>query len=286
MSRETTESSWLYELLAWVEVNRKRLIVAGISLIVVIMAIYVYVWMRGQTQLEASRALYSLKPPTQRDTNQVATPADYLKVAHAFPDTSAGQQALLLAAVHLFGNGHYAQAQAQFQAFLDQYSSSPFASTAALGVATCLDAQNKVSQARQAYQSVLDHYPNDAATIRAKFALAALDESQNKPEQALQIYDELNQPQRYPAAAMEANVRRQRLLQIHPDLATTNAPPSVKPAALKVKPLPAKPAAEKAVTNQSATAKSATNQAKPKTQPVTLMLPATNRPAATPTGKK
>ena len=71
----------------------------------------------------------------------------YLKIAADYQGTSAGQRALLQGAAMLFAAGRYADAQTQFQKFLDAYPDSFFAAQAALGVATSLDAQGKTDLA-------------------------------------------------------------------------------------------------------------------------------------------
>jgi predicted negative regulator of RcsB-dependent stress response len=223
MQSETTDSTRLYELLAWLELNRKRVILAACGVLTVIVLFYIFAWYREQHELQASHALLSLRTPRRGSAEpKTPAPAEFLKVASDFGSTDAAQHATLLAAGAFFAEGKYAEAQSRFQSFLDRNSSSPLASIAALGVATCLDALDR-PDAAAAYQSVIDRFAEEAAAVQARLALAALYESQNRPEKALQIYDELGRQTGTGSGAIEASTRRERLLLHHPNLAPTNA---------------------------------------------------------------
>lgn len=275
MHSETTDSTRLYELLAWLELNRKRVIILACSVLAVIVLYHVYSWYRAQRELKASHALLSLR--TQNRRSAAATPpspAEILDVAARFGATDAGKRAVLLAASGLYTDGKYAEAQAQFERFVQQDPKSPLASIAALGVASCLDALDRTDAAVSAYRSVIDRYAEDAAATQARLALAALYEDQKQPEKALDIYDELTRqgaggPGGANDTAMEASSRRERLLQRHPNLARVTAPPlsttvirTNAPASTNA-PAPASSGRTNAVAGAPTSAAGSTNAARP-----------------------
>lgn len=254
MRPETAESTWLYEFLAWLELNKKRVLVGAGAVLLLIVALYVYFWQRQQSELEASSALLTLKALAESEEDTPANAADFLKVAVAHRSTQAGERALLLAAGALYREGRYAEAQAQFEAFARAAGGSTLAPIAALGIAACLDAQDKVDAALGSYQGLVNQYPADPASARARLNMAALYEAKNQPEQALKLYDELTaSASGMSGTSMDAMRRRQALLQKHPELAPTNAPPRV------VASPPAATNAPPAATNASPTATTATN---------------------------
>ena len=61
MHPETTESTWHYELLAWFEINKKRVIGGLAAILVVILAGYLYTWNRERAERAASKALLELR---------------------------------------------------------------------------------------------------------------------------------------------------------------------------------------------------------------------------------
>jgi TolA-binding protein len=127
-----------------------------------------------------------------------------------------------LAAGALFREGKYAESQATFEAFRSANPGDPLAGVAALGVASCLEAQGKLDEAISAYRDVIMTYPESAAAGQSKLALGRMLEAKNEPQEALQYYEQL----RSTAWMNEAELSRQALLAKHPDLAPTNAAPS------------------------------------------------------------
>lgn len=261
MTQKEQESAWLYEVWAWLEVNRKRVIVGAVGALVVVVIGYVLFWKRGQTELNADDALLSLRPTAAASgAKPAASPEDFLKVAAEHASTAAAERALLLAAGRFYDEGKYAEAQAQYEKALGHDASGLLAPLAALGVATSLDAQDKVDAAMAAYQAVVSKYPDSPAAADAKMAMAFLHESRNEPEQALKLYDEVAANRAAGRTAMEASTKREELLKVHPELAKTNTPVAL-------------PAAIPAVTNSATTTNTAaaTN---------TTAAVATNAPAA------
>lgn len=221
----TTEPSRLYEFLAWLELNKKRVVAAGVAGLLAIVAAYIYSWNRAQTELEASSALLRLRvSPEAGEGGTAASSTDFLKVANQFPSTAAAERAILLAAGNLFSAGKYPEAQAEFDRFIARHGRSQLAPIAALGVAASLDAQDKLEAAATAYQNVATRYPEDAVVGQAKLAAAAIYETQNQLDTAMRLYDEVAKPAAFGGAAMQAMMRKQRLLEKHPELEKTNAP--------------------------------------------------------------
>ncbi len=239
MHSETTESTWHYELLAWFEINKKRVIGGLAAIIAVILVIYLYTWNRERTEQAASKALLELRAVANTaESLPAASGAEFLKVARQYSSTSAGERALLLAAGALFTEGKYPEAQVQFEKIVSDFGESMLAPIAAFGAASSLDAQEKLDAALAAYQGVVSHYPNDAVATRAKLAAAGVHEAKNQPDQALKLYDEVIQASARSGPGSEASVRRERLLRKHPDLASSVV---AKPMAASVKPAAAMP---------------------------------------------
>lgn len=226
MHQESSDSTWFYEVLAWFELNRKRVIAGAIGVLAVVVAGYVYDWHRRQTERAAEQALFALKERPGTDAEVERLPAsDLLKIVNAHSGTSAAQRALILAAADLFEEQKYPEAKEKFDEFLAKHGSSPLAPIAALGVASSLDAMDKVEEAMSAYQRVINQYPAEPAAARARLHMAIIHEHRNQPEQALRLYDDLNRPATFGTVAMESSRRRERLLLKHPELAATNQPP-------------------------------------------------------------
>jgi tetratricopeptide (TPR) repeat protein len=231
MNEDVPESSGFYDFLAWLEVNKKRLIQLAAVLIVIGFAVAVVRYVREQKELNASAELLALRPPLNAGTNAVPIPASsFLNVASQFSGTEASERASLLAAGALFTEGKYAEAQTQFNKFLTDYSNSPWAGEAAYGVASCLEALNKQDEALTAYQNVVNRYGTLAVADEAKQSLARLYEAKKQPEQALKLYDELTR-----GAAGRNNpelmMKRGQLLKQYPylDRPLTNASSTITP---------------------------------------------------------
>jgi predicted negative regulator of RcsB-dependent stress response len=243
----STEGLGFFEILTWLEVNKKRLIIGAVVALVVGFGIYVYQWASDQKESKAMAALLELRQPLGSTNAPATTPAQYLKIAADYPGTSAAEQAVILAAGAAFDQNNYSEAQAQFQSYLTKYGNNgTWAGVAELGIAAALEAQNKKDEALAAYQKLTSGRSNDPVVPQAKLALARLYEARNQPDKAYAIYDELSKPTSPNSATSEAFVRKTQILKKHPELAATNAP-AVTPAVMKP------------VTNAPVTAKRATN---------------------------
>jgi len=213
------------EFLAWLEVNKLRVIAVAGIIGAVAAAISVYRWHTAEVERQAGGALLKAQSGTGRGENsEKPVPGALLRVASEFPGTSAGARAMLLAAAGLFEAGKYAEARGQFQQFLTQYEDNSFAGSAAYGIAASLDAEGKTNDAFTAYQNVVTRYGSSAPATQARLALASLCEARNDFAQALRLYGEVPAPGMPSLWGSEAAQRREELLRHHPELARTNAP--------------------------------------------------------------
>jgi predicted negative regulator of RcsB-dependent stress response len=236
MDKAVSESADLYNLVAWFEVNRKRVITIAVVVLAVAAAIGLYYWHNASTETQANDALSSVRPPVMRE-GVLATAEDaqpYLKVAAEHPGTSAGGRALLIGGGIMFDAGKFDQAKAEFDKFLGQYPESPLAIQALLGVAASLEAQNKIPEATARYEELLKRHSNESVAPQAKSALARLYVAQNKPEQAMHIYEELAKAGNNDSWSAEAGIQLEELLAKYPNLKKPMAPSPAPRAAATV----------------------------------------------------
>jgi predicted negative regulator of RcsB-dependent stress response len=207
MQAQDTSTLLLFKLWPQIENNRNRIFI-GAGIIIAAAFVFSFVaWQRGQKEVAAADALTQLTVAVQPSTTAGQLADMYLRVAGEHPGTLAGQRARLQGAGTLFAAGQYADAQAQFQKFLDAYSGSPFSATAALGVAASLDSQGKSDLAVSAYQQVIGNYSDTPAVIPAKFAIARIGEQQGKFSEALNYYQDVERAGANSSLAMEAAIR-------------------------------------------------------------------------------
>jgi predicted negative regulator of RcsB-dependent stress response len=249
MNPEPVTSSREIEILAWLEINKWRLAIAVAILGVLAGAVSLYRWYDHQRELKASSALFLAAKPIGRGPDAKPPSSSALdKVVSDFSGTSAGARALLMAAGSLFREGKYAEAQTRFERYQKENPDSPFAATAALGVAACYDAVGKTNEARAAYLGVVSGYPNSPVANQARLSLASLQQARNENLEAFKTYTEAINVQQS-VWRPEAVLRRDQLLSRHPELATNPAvasllpqPPATNPAASLVLPAGAAPA--------------------------------------------
>jgi len=207
MQPQDASTAFLFKLWPWIEANKNRVIV-GAGIIVVAVFLYSFLsWQREQKEITAGRALtqLTLSNPASASAGQ---PADaYLKIAGEYPDTLGGRRAQLQGATALFAAGRFADAQVQFQKFLDAHPDGDFSASAALGVAASLEAVGKLDLAVGAYQRVVNGFSDVVAGNIAKFALARIDERQGKFTDALDLYESIARSTPGSAAASEARMR-------------------------------------------------------------------------------
>jgi predicted negative regulator of RcsB-dependent stress response len=268
---QTQSTETYYRVLAWLHANRKRLliglgVVAALGLIAGFAALN-----KARSAADANARLFEL--PVASAPNMPVLPpppSAYLDLASKYPDTSAGEYAVLLGAESLFVEGNYPQAQQEFSKFIEEHPESPLVAQAKVGVAACLEAEGKNSDAIQKYQQIVSTYPSDASVSEpAKLTMARLYEQENRPDQALNFYSELARSQNpYDPWAAEARDRGALLLAKHPELRRTEAAPA-----------PAAPFSIAPPVNTPAVAPPATTPA-PQTKSASPTLNLLNFPAA------
>jgi len=175
MDAPATQSAGLIKLLAWFEVNKKRVLIgAGVALVVGL-GIFLAVNYQSQHEVRASEALSEVKVPMSPMTPPAPGTADaYLKVARDYKGTQAGGRALILAGTTLFVQGQYDDAQKAFEQFARDYPASPFVSEALFGVASCLDAKKKTAEATAKFEELRRRYGKSSVMDETKLALARL----------------------------------------------------------------------------------------------------------------
>ena len=149
----------------------------------------------------------------------------YLKIAKEYEGTKAAGRALLEAGSIYYTDGNYPSAEAQYKRFLNEYPESPFLPQGMLGLASALDAEGKSSDAIAKYEELRRRFPTDSVVDEAKLALGRLYEKQN-PSEAYKLYSELVSSGSQTGVGSEAGIRREDLLEKHPDLGKTNAAPA------------------------------------------------------------
>jgi predicted negative regulator of RcsB-dependent stress response len=212
-------------LLAWIEVNKKRLAMAGGVAIFAIIVGALVVKQRAQREQSASEALSEVRLPFNPGAPLPPGVAEALnKVALDYKGTKAAARALLLSAGVLYQEGNYPESQARFQQVLQQYSDSPWTAEANLGIASALAAQGKTAEATTKYEEIRRRFANAPIIDVAKLALVRLYASQ-KPEEAFKLADEvLKSGGQSSGLAMEAGMLQEELLEKHPELARLREP--------------------------------------------------------------
>ena len=221
MELQDAPAAYFFKLWPKIEANWIRIAWGGGVIAVAAMLISYSSWQREQRTITASKLLTELmmSPARAGADNQ---PADaFLKVAAEYPGTPAGRRAWLQGAALLFEAGRYADAQTQFQKFLDAHPDSYFVSQAELGLATSLDAQGKLELAAKAYQQVINTASDPIMASTAKFDLAQIDERQNKLTDAMNLYEDIMRNNPNSSLASEAGLRA---MELKPKLPATPLP--------------------------------------------------------------
>ncbi len=221
MSADITESVGFYEFLAWLEVNRKRLITAAVAIALTGFAISLFVHMKREKEKEASAALLKVGSAlASGEKTSPPAPSDFLAIADKYSGTRAAERATILAADAMFNENRYNEAMAQFQKFQSQFSGSKLIPTAAIGIAACLESLDRLDEATKAYQDVAARYPNEPVAAQANYSLGRIFELKKQPAQALKSYNDASgRTARSMWAAMAGEMKESLLLK-HPQLAT------------------------------------------------------------------
>jgi predicted negative regulator of RcsB-dependent stress response len=187
MQPQEAATDYFFKLWPWLEANAKRLAFGAALVVIAIFVFIFYSYRQSAREVEAGEALTQALV-----AGNGSRPADAcLKVATDYSGTAAGQRALLLGAAALFESGKYADAQVQFQKFLDTYPDNAFVPQAELGLGSSLDAQGKTDLAVNAYQMAESQTADGDTAGRAKFAIARVAEGQGKFDDAAKLYAEI-----------------------------------------------------------------------------------------------
>jgi predicted negative regulator of RcsB-dependent stress response len=225
MVSETTQSTGLIGLLAWIEVNKKKLAIGGGVALLVIVVASIVIQHRAQREENASKAISEVRLPFNPGAPVPPGVAEALRrVALDYPGTKAAARALLLNGGVLYQEGNYVESQSRFQQVLQQYSDSPWTAEANLGVAAALAAQGKTSEATAKYEEIRRRFANAPIIDVAKLALVRLYAAQ-KPEEAFKLTEELlKSGGQNSGLAMEAGMLQEDLLKKNPELAKLREP--------------------------------------------------------------
>ena len=206
MQAQDSTTLFLLKLWPWVEANKNRLIAGAAIAVLAIFVIWFVACERESKEIAAGQAL------TQAALSGGGQTADtYLKVAAQYSGTIAGERAQLQGAAAFFDAGRYADAQAQFQKFLDDHPDSEFSGQAALGVAASIDAQGKTDLAVGSYQRVISISSDAVVVGAAKFGLARIEESQGRLNEALVLYQDVAKTDPNGSLGSEAAMRLMEL---------------------------------------------------------------------------
>jgi predicted negative regulator of RcsB-dependent stress response len=240
----------------WFGQNQRQVLTGATIVVAVGLIAGFYLWYKGEKEAKASEALTSVSLPVGQGGRGDTADA-YLKVAANYPNSSAGARAVLLAGGTLFVDGKYDQAKAQFEKFVREYHNTTFMGEALLGIAACLDAQNKTDDAIRAYKDLADHHSGDPAVPQAKFALGRLYEAQGKPELARTYFEDVARAEMSTSLGSEAGMRLEELKMKHPELFAAAATTPEMPQTLPQIMLP--PSTNASVTNAATTNAAGTN---------------------------
>lgn len=225
-SSSSTSNDSLLKFLAWLEQNKKRVALISSVVVVVVGLIAAIVYYQSQKEVRASEALSDVRVPFNPTTpTPPGTVEAYLKVAQDYEGTTAAGRALLEAGSLLYIQGKYPEAEARYKQFLSEYPESPFLQQGMLGLASALDAEGKPTEAIAKYEELRRRFPTDSVIDETKLALGRLYEKQN-PADAVKLYTELTALGSQSGVGSEAGIRLADLMEKHPELAKTNAPPA------------------------------------------------------------
>ena len=226
MQAQEASTFVFFKLWPWVEANIKRI---GIGISIAAAAAFLisfYFWQQNQKEVAAGQALTQLIVATPPNVSASELADSYLQIANTHPGTLAAQRALLRGAAELFAASRYADAQTEFQKFLDAHPDSQFSSQAALGIAASFEAQDKTDLAVGAYQRIINGFADPLAADSAKFALARIYESQGKMSDARNFYQEVARANPNNSLGSEAALRAVELKTKLSSTSSSTVPPA------------------------------------------------------------
>ncbi len=138
MDSEVARSAWFYDLVAWLQLNRKRVLIGAVVALVVAVAASAMIYTQNQKEVNASEALSEIRAPMNPATPPPPGLVDaYLKIARDYAGTKAAARALLVAGGALYVEGDEAK----------------------LGLGRLYEVQNKPAQALKLYEELLRANP-------------------------------------------------------------------------------------------------------------------------------
>ena len=239
-SQTYTESTTVYDLMAWIDANRRNLVLGVVFVVGLSVTFAVNTWWKGENELKANGALLALPGSSQGMAATNVNADSFFKMAAEYAGTESAVRAQLIGAQTLYNQGKFAEAQAAFAKVGEATGFVSIKATAAYGVAASIDAQGKPTEALTQYGDVANRYPAEGVASLAKISQGRIHEAAGRNEQALTIYDSLARNIATDIWAQEAQSRRQDLLSRHPELVktlpTVAAPPAAMPPPVTIAP--------------------------------------------------
>jgi len=226
MQTQDGPADFFFRLWPKLEQNKNVLIGGAVAIFVVALAAYFVSSQHAQKEIDAGEALTAIliNPVSTGNSTQTATSLE--GVANKYSGTAAGNRAEVQAAAALFDSGNYTEAQAQFEKYLNSNTTGPLAAIAALGIAKCLEAQNKLDQAFSAYQRVASAYAGSSSVGVAEYSMGRICEQQNKLPDAMTHYENV---MRLTLPGSLSNQARARAAELQAKIAATTPKTTVSP---------------------------------------------------------
>ena len=229
MEAESPRSTGLYDLLGWFEANKKRVAIAVGALLAAALVAGLFVWQKGQREIDAEHALASVFVPfAPSEPIPPGTGDAFAKVAEEHSGTTAAPKARIRAGTAYFGENKLDKATEQFQKVLNEHGDSDWVPQAVFGLAATLEAQGKTTEAISSYKNFAEKYPTDPAVDQAKLNLARLYEQTKQPALAHEVLKKIAEgaAMAFTPGAQEAQERLRALETAHPEL---RPPPPMNP---------------------------------------------------------
>ncbi|MBM3824317.1 MAG: tetratricopeptide repeat protein [Verrucomicrobia bacterium] len=237
MNSAPAESTADIDFLAWLEVNKQRLIYGVGGAIVVGFGLWSFLTMKAQKENVASAELLKIQMASSMAEQPTSPPASvYSEFMKKHAGTRAAERAMLLAADAAFTEQKFAEAQNLFEQFRKDYPSSPLVGQAAYGVGASLEAQKKTAEATAVYQDVVTRFAGTSLAGQTKLSLARMHEASNKPQEALKLYEELSSGTSFSSWTSEAAAKKDALLAKHPELVSLKPATNAAPTEIKAGP--------------------------------------------------
>jgi len=215
----------MISVMAWIEVNKKWLMIGGAIALVAIAVVSIVVQQQARKEVTASEALSDIRIPyTAGAVADPETANALLKMAQAHQGTRAAARALLISGSILFSERNYDEAQKRYNLLLQEYPGNPWAADANFGIAVSLEAQGKSTEALAKYEDVRKRFASSTVINDTKLAIARLYEASNKAEEAFKLYEEVATAGANTTLGTEAKFRQEEILRLRPELAKLNAP--------------------------------------------------------------